>query len=154
MQRRVVSVVVIALLAAGLWFAVSTRALPSARIPGAHISVVPLEHDFGIIRQSGGSVSAAFTVQNTGTEDIVISGTPASCSCTSAVVDRRTLKAGESAVLTVTFDPNYHFEDSGRFFRTVAVQSNAEGAAPEAKIWVEVTYDLGKDKLKFPPAQD
>lgn len=116
---------------------------------GPHLVVSPAEYDFGVVKQSGGIVSMTFEIVNDGSEEVVITGTPASCSCTSASVDKTTLAPGERGELTVRFDPNYHYEDDGKFFRTVTVKSNSVGTAPEAKIWVEVIYDLGKDKLKF-----
>lgn len=123
------------------------------QVSGPHLVLSPLEYDFGTVRQSDGVVSAVFGLYNDGGEQVTITGTPASCSCTSAEVDKKTLAPGERGKLTVQFDPNYHYEDEGRFFRTVAVKSNVSGDAPEAKIWVQVDYDLGKDKLKFPGAE-
>lgn len=120
------------------------------QIYGPHLVLSPYEYDFGIVRQGGGVVSTVFEIYNDGSEDVVITGTPASCSCTVASVDKDTLAPGERGMLTVRFDPNYHYEDEGRFFRTVAVKSNVSSDTPEAKIWAQVDYDLGKDKLKFP----
>lgn len=121
----------------------------SAPASGPHLTVSPEEYDFGKILQSGGVVSKTFTVVNDGTEDVIIAEILASCSCTTAKIDTTTLQPGESGILTVVFDPNYHFEDEGRFFRTATIKSNILGKAPEAKIFVEVDYDLGKDALKF-----
>lgn len=117
---------------------------------GPQLAVSPLEYDFGTVRQSGGIVSAVFDVYNDGNEAVVITDAIASCSCTSATMDKMTLVPGERGKLTVSFDPNYHYEDEERFFRTVVLKSNVSGDAPEVKIWVQVDYDLGKDKLKFP----
>lgn len=119
------------------------------QVQGPYLVVAPAEYDFGTVKQSGGIVSTAFDLYNGGDENVVIASTPASCSCTSASVDKMTLAPGEHGRLIVRFDPNYHYEDEGKFFRTVTIKSNASGPAPEAKIWVEVLYDLGKDKLKF-----
>lgn len=119
------------------------------RIYGPHLALSPLEYDFGTVRQSGGVVSTVFDLYNDGSEQVTITGTLASCSCTSASVDKASLAPGERGKLTVWFDPNYHYEDEGRFFRTVVIKSNVSGDTPEAKIWVHVDYDLGKDKLKF-----
>lgn len=129
-------------------------------IRGPRLAVSPKEYDFGKIRQSGGAVSASFRVFNNGAEDVIIEGVATSCSCTTAEIDsegklalnesgKKTIKPGETAELKVIFDPNYHYESDGRFFRTATIKSNAQGEDPEVKIWVEVEYDLGKDKLKF-----
>ncbi|MDO8572600.1 MAG: DUF1573 domain-containing protein [bacterium] len=120
-----------------------------ARVHGPHLTLTPEEYDFGKIRQSGGTVSKTFDVFNNGSEDVTINEVLASCSCTTATVDKKILRPGEEGTLTIVFDPNFHYEDDGKFFRTATIKSNAHGKAPEAKIFVEVDYDLGKDALKF-----
>ena len=122
----------------------------SELVHGPHLTLDPEEYNFGKIRQSGGVVSKTFNVFNNGSEDVVIDEVLTSCSCTTAKIDKKLLRPGERGALTVIFDPNYHFEDDGRFFRTVTIKSNIHGKAPEVKIFVEVDYDLGKNKLKFP----
>lgn len=120
------------------------------RISSPRLAVTPHEFDFGKIRQSGGVVSTIFELYNSGREEVIITDAIASCSCTSAEVSKKTLVPGERGILTVRFDPNYHYESEEKFFRTVIVKSNMQGEAPEVKIWVQVDYDLGKDALKFP----
>ena len=115
----------------------------------ARLIVLNAEYDFGKIKQSGGVVSRTFAVRNDGGKDAQVSEVLTSCSCTTAEIDKKVIKPGETAGLTVIFDPNYHFEDEGRFFRTATIKYNGDSIA-EAKIYVEVDYDLGKDKLKFP----
>ena len=121
----------------------------SESLHGPHLTLDPEEYDFGKIRQSGGTVSKTFNVLNNGSEDVTISEVLTSCSCTSAEIDKKLLRPGEQGILTVIFDPNYHYEDDGRFFRTATIKSNIHGKAPEVKVFVEVDYDLGKDALKF-----
>lgn len=123
-------------------------------VHGPHLAVSPSGYDFGKIKQSGGAVSTVFNVYNNGSEEVDVSDVLTSCSCTSAKIDKNVFKPGESGKLTVIFDPNYHFEDAGRFFRTATIKSNVHGQEPEVKIFVEVDYDLGKDKLKFPGKAD
>ncbi|GEM_PF-1828136 len=118
-------------------------------VKGPHIVILEPEHDFGIVLQSGGTVSKDFIVKNDGTESVIVSEVLTSCSCTTATIEPRTIQPEEQAVLQVIFDPNFHFEDSGRFFRIASIKSNSLGTAPEAKIFVEVNYDLGMDALKF-----
>ena len=122
---------------------------PSVSVHGPHLTVSPEEYDFGRILQSGGVVEAIFNVLNNGSEDVAIEEVLTSCSCTTAEIDKKLLRPGESGMLTVVFDPNYHYEDDGRFFRTATIKSNVHGKAPEVKVFVEVDYDLGKDALKF-----
>lgn len=129
---------------------VPSTTVQASRISGPRLAVMPHEFDFGRIRQSGGTVSTTFEILNDGDEDVVITDVIASCSCTNAEMDKKTLAPGERGILTVRFDPNYHYESEEKFFRTVIVKSNVQDEAPEVKIWVQVDYDLGKDKLKFP----
>ena len=117
------------------------------------LAVLPLEYDLGKVKQSGGVVSRTFAARNEGGKDVAVSEVLTSCSCTTAEIDKKVIKPGETAGLTVIFDPNYHFEDEGRFFRTATIKYNSDTPA-EAKIYVEVDYDLGKDKLKFPPQEE
>jgi len=117
------------------------------------LAVLPLEYDLGKVKQSGGVVSRTFAARNEGGQDAAISEVLTSCSCTTAEIGKKIIKPGETADLKVIFDPNYHFEDEGRFFRTATIKYNSDTSA-EAKIYVEVDYDLGKDKLKFPPQNE
>ena len=115
----------------------------------ARLVVLNAEYNFGKIKQSGGVVSSTFAVRNDGGRDAQVSEVLTSCSCTTAEIGKKIIKPGETADLKVIFDPNYHFEDEGQFFRTATIKYNGDSIA-EAKIYVEVDYDLGKDKLKFP----
>src|SRR3989338_9939026 len=117
------------------------------------LAVSPLEYDLGKVKQSGGAVPHIFAVRNDGGKDSLIGEVLTSCSCTTAEIGKKIIKPGETADLKVIFDPNYHFEDEGRFFRTATIKYNGDSIA-EAKIYVEVDYDLGKNKLKFPPQNE
>ena len=115
----------------------------------ARLVVSPLEYDLGKVKQSGGAVPHIFAVRNEGGQDAQVGEVLTSCSCTTAEINKKVIKPEETADFKVIFDPNYHFEDEGRFFRTATIKYNSDFLA-EAKIYVEVDYDLGKDKLKFP----
>lgn len=84
-------------------------------------SLVEKEFDFGKIKQSGPKVEHRFTITYNGEKPVKITGTPTSCACTTAKIDKTTLSKNESATLTVTFDPNLHEEPAGKFFKTVSV---------------------------------
>lgn len=114
--------------------------------PAFHIS--EKEYDFGVIKQSGGIVSHDFIVRNIGSENAVIESLPASCACTSAEISKREIASGESAVVTVFFDPNLHEEPKGKFFKTVEMIGNV-APHPEFKIYAEVDVDLGPEYYKL-----
>lgn len=119
-------------------------------VTGPHPVLSVTEFDFGEIKQSGPVVSKNFEVKNDGTEDVIIEKVLASCSCTTGKIDKQTIHPGETATLTVSFDPNYHFESYDQIMRTVTIYSNTTNdPRPEVKIYVKVDYDLGVDKTKY-----
>jgi len=108
------------------------------------------EYDFGTIKQSGGIVQHKFPFTYNGTEAISVTGVPTSCQCTSAEIDKTTLNPGDTATITVSFDPNLHAEPAGRFFKTIKLMTNpAIEDTPELKIWAEIDLDLGADAYKL-----
>lgn len=108
------------------------------------------EYDFGTLKQSGGLVSHDFIFSYHGQEELKIKGVPTSCACTSASISRQLIKPGESATVTVIFDPNLHVEPDGKFFKTISVLTEPEiKQAPEFKIWAEIDLDLGPEFYKL-----
>lgn len=117
---------------------------------GPHLILPIKEYDFGNIKQSGSIVKRSFEVINDGTEDVTIDKVVTSCSCTTAKINKNILRVGESAIVSVAFDPNYHFESYDQIMRTVTIFSNAKNdSRPEIKIYALVEYDLGIDKTKY-----
>jgi nitrite reductase (NO-forming) len=104
------------------------------------------EHDFGVIKQSGGVVSYDFPFTYKGDQPVSITSTPASCACTTADVSKKDLRPGDESVLTVRFNPNLHAEPEGRFFKTVTLITDPEfNNLPEIKVWAEIDLDLGEE---------
>lgn len=123
--------------------------------PGPHLFIPIQEYNFGKIKQSGSIVSYKFEVENDGTEDVNIEKVLTSCNCTSAKINKDIIKTGERAILSVEFDPNYHFESYDEIMRTVTIFSNATNdPRPEIKIFMTVDYDLGVDKTKYGADED
>lgn len=130
-----------------------TKNIPS--VTGPHLVLSVTEFDFEEIKQSGPVVSKNFEVVNDGTENAIIEKVLASCSCTNGKIDKQTIAPGETATLTVSFDPNYHFESYDQIMRTVTIFSNATNdPRPEVKIYAKVDYDLGLDKTKYEKDSD
>lgn len=94
-------------------------------------------HDFGTIPQKGGTVETTFEVRNEGNEELEIGAISTSCGCTTATISSKTVKPGDTAVLTVSFDPDFHQEPAGKFKRTVFIPSN-DPRTPEAEVKIEV----------------
>lgn len=106
---------------------------------GPRISFDRAEHDFGEIPQSGGKVSTAFTIKNTGKADLEIGQVTTSCSCTSAKIGKNKIPAGNSTILTVTFDPNLHEEPKEKFKRIIFIPSNdPENPENTVVVWVDI----------------
>lgn len=108
------------------------------------------EHDFGVIKQSGGIVSHDFKFSYQGSEPITITGTPGSCICTTGKVNITELQPGDSGILTVEFDPNLHEEPEGKFFKTVTLLTEpALEERVDVAVWVEIDLDLGPEAFKL-----
>lgn len=122
---------------------------------GPHLSLPVEEYDFGTVKQSGPIVKRSFEVINDGTDDVMIGKVVTSCSCTSAKINKNLIRVGESAIITVSFDPNYHFESHDQIMRTITIFSNAlNDEKPEIKIYLTVDYDFGIEKTKFGKDED
>lgn len=106
-----------------------------------HIALNRTTHDFGIIPQYGGAVTAEFTVTNEGEEILQIGDITTSCSCTSATIAQSSISPGETTTLSVVFDPNFHAEPTDVFKRTVFIPTN-DPQNPEAEI--SITVDIAE----------
>lgn len=100
-------------------------------------------HNFGVITQYGGTVETTFVVNNTGTEVLEIGTLTTSCSCTSASVESSSVKPGESTVLSVVFDPDFHEEPLDEFKRTVFIPTN-DLNNPELEVAIQVDIAEGE----------
>lgn len=104
---------------------------------GAQISFDTDTYDFGQIEKLGGTVTTDFVFTNIGTADLVLGDISTSCSCTSATVNKTTIKPNEQGVVTVVFDPNFHEEPEGKFTRTAFIPTN-DPVTPEAEVSISV----------------
>ena len=66
-----------------------------------------------------------------------------SCSCTSATISSTEIMPGEEAILTLTFDPDFHEEPLDTFKRTVFIPSN-DPDMPEAEVTMQVDITEGE----------
>lgn len=108
------------------------------------------EHDFGLIKQSGGIVQHDFHLTYRGEETITITSTPGSCACTKGEIDKKELKKGDRATLTVFFHPNLHAEPEGRFSKTVSLITEPSIVPiPEVTVWQEIDLDLGEGSFEL-----
>ena len=94
-----------------------------ASYAGAKIEWSSLRHDFGAFNESTGAATARFVYRNSGDEALVILGARANCGCTKPQYSAEILEPGDSATLTVTYDPEGR---PGRFEKKIYVDSNTE----------------------------
>lgn len=99
-----------------------------------------------------------YSMKNTGPEAVQIMRLTTTCSCAMAVCDRKVVKPGETAVISVTYDPKGH---PGRFERRIFVYTQ-EGMSPAAILKLAVTvgrsdrfadlykYEMGSIRLRRP----
>jgi hypothetical protein len=111
--------------------------------------------DAGVVKQSGPSVKFEMPFTYEGSAPVRVTGTPTSCACVSASISKKTLSPGESGVLTIEFDPNYHKEPEGRFFKDIIILTEpAQSEEVQIRLWAEVDLDLGPQAYKFKEHDD
>ena len=116
------------------------------QVSGSNLNLLldPPNYDFGMISMKNGLVTKSFQVKNEQDQDLDLSTVYTSCMCTNAkiVIDgqeygpfgmqghgamkmlNQKLRAGQSAQLLVTFDPNAHGPSGiGVIERTVSLES-------------------------------
>ena len=91
-------------------------------------------HDFGRL-SAGESISYSFHFRNTGSADLVISSTSATCGCTVADYPRGRIAPGGEGYITVTFKSA---GKSGQQLQEVTVISNAQPSHTRLRIKAQV----------------
>lgn len=133
-KKTIVAVILIALIIIAAAVAIGYAARP---LPPGRIALSATEFDFGTIPNTG-PVSQTFQVRNVGAGPLTIGELSTSCGCTTAQVANRELAPGETADLTVTYDPLVHGGATGSFLRQVFIRSN-DPDTPEARLTIRVT---------------
>jgi len=88
-------------------------------------------HDFGEIKEDGGTVAYSFAFTNTGTQPLVIHSVQASCGCTTPEWTRTPIQPGGNGFVKATFDPRNR---PGNFNKTITVTSNSEQSSEILRI--------------------
>ncbi len=104
------------------------------------LAVTTDSYDFG--RIGSDPVTTVFTVHNEGGRPLQIESVSTSCGCTTAEMSAQTIAPGESASLTVTFDPQAHAGAVGQFVRFVYLRTN-DPATPEVEVQISANV-VGK----------
>lgn len=127
----------------------TTVLLSALCAPAQSTSIKWLEtrHDFGAFDESVGQVTCRFRYVNTGNEPLVVIRATASCGCTRPDYDRSPLAPGDTATLTVAFDPAGR---PGRFNKKISVETNTTPASSRLSITGVVIGDAGTVAARYP----
>ncbi|MFW5644962.1 MAG: DUF1573 domain-containing protein [Bacteroidota bacterium] len=100
----------------------------------AKIQFEKTEHDFGKVIE-GEQVGWFFSYTNTGDGPLIIRRASATCGCTVPDFDKKPLAPGEKGQLKVVYDSRGR---SGKDFKTVTVETNAENRIVKLNLKAEV----------------
>jgi len=89
-------------------------------VQGPAITIDKETHDYGNISYEANG-ECEFTITNSGTEPLIITGARGSCGCTVPTYPQEPIAPGQSAVIKVTYDT----KRPGPFTKSVTVTSNA-----------------------------
>ena len=95
--------------------------LPLTLAAGTTLSWLETEHDFGVIRESDGKVTCRMRLVNTGDSALVITQVRTSCGCTASDFPRQPVAPGDTAAVTVTYNPDNR---PGAFEKNLFVYTN------------------------------
>lgn len=96
------------------------QAIAQEVVSGPAISVDKETHDYGNIAFEANG-ECFFTIKNTGTEPLIITGARGSCGCTVPTYPKEPIAPGETATIKVTYDT----KRPGNFNKSVTITSNA-----------------------------
>lgn len=164
----IISIILVILLGLFIW-SYSSQGSTTASVQGAPgatgtsksaLVAADVFYDFGTISMKNGNVTKEFTVTNPTDGDIFVSTVLSSCMCTSAFIvlpdgnikgpfkmpgmgyvppANETIKAGESRIIRVVYDPNAHGPAGvGRIDRFVTL-TDANGGTLQLEIKALVT---------------
>ncbi len=121
----------------------------------AQIEIDQQVFNFGSIEEAKGLASHVFKITNKGHKPLVISRVTASCGCTKPEWTKEPIKAGQTGLLKITYNPNGR---PGPFYKTITIHSNAEksrynlaikGNVIEKQLTPEFTYPYAIGNLKL-----
>lgn len=100
------------------------------------ISFEYFAHDFGTIKEDGGTVNYEFNFTNTGNLPLIIKKVDAACGCTVPEWPKEAIAPGEKGVIKVEFNP---FNKPGPFNKSLSVHSNASNETVMLNVSGKVT---------------
>lgn len=140
--------------------AASVQNTARANAPKSQLIAMEIFHDFGTISMKNGNVGYEFKVTNDTGKDIVVPTLVTSCMCTTALIveadgstkgpfgmpgmghvppANETIKAGESRMIRVVYDPNAHGPAGVGAIDRFATLTDASGGTLQLEIKAVVT---------------
>jgi len=107
-----------------------------AQQKGANISFEKEVHDFGKMKEDGGTVTYKFEYTNTGDAPLVITNVKASCGCTSPTWTQQPVMPGQKGFVSAEFDPRNR---PGIFNKSIFVESNS---VSKQRVVLRITGDV------------
>lgn len=104
-------------------------------------------HDFGAFNESDGEARCEFRFVNDGPEDVAVVGARANCGCTTPEYSRDPIAPGDTAVISVAYDPTAR---PGRFTKYVQVDVSGEGAPQRLTLTGVVIGEPSSVGARFP----
>lgn len=98
-------------------------------------------HLFGSVVM-GKTYKTTFTVTSTGTTPLVLIDARVNCQCTKVAFDKKPLRKGEKAVVTVTYDA----DKEGVFDKTITLVTNSP--KPETILTLRIRGEVKKEVRK------
>ncbi|MDE5684299.1 MAG: DUF1573 domain-containing protein [Muribaculaceae bacterium] len=127
--------------------AILISAAATAAYASESVRWLETNHNFGAFDENMGRVSTVFRFVNTGTEPVSIVAARASCGCTAPDYDRAPVAPGDTATVTVTYDPAGR---PGRFSKYVAVDFSYEGSRQKLTIEGTVVGNSASVAQQYP----
>jgi hypothetical protein len=94
------------------------------------------QHNFGVVKEDGGTHNYSFVFSNTGEEPIVITNVRSNCGCATPDWTKQPVMPGGKGFVKVEFNPR---NMPGKFNKTIVVSSTALSANKVLRILGEVT---------------
>jgi hypothetical protein len=113
----------------------SPKASDAARalLPGI---VLPEDfYDFGTLNSTA-IVSHQFVIINRGAGTLVIEQAYTTCGCTTAELTGAVIPPGKVSLITIHFDPAYHYTNNATVRRGMILKTN-DPIHPQAEIWIQ-----------------
>lgn len=123
----------------------------------ARFSIEPNERSIGTLSEDTVPVSYTFLCRNTGTQPLTVQKLVTSCGCTQAQISKQHLTVGDTATITVRYNP---YAQAGRVFSRVFIYTDLSDkrptgvvtltgeVTPSADLWKDFRYAMGTLRVR------